>query len=48
MDSIENVVKKYSPHILEISEATLLKSLDLSEVQIAEYELITSTSGKIS
>ena len=42
IDSIENVVKKYSPHILGISEANLLKSHDLSEVQIPEYELITS------
>ena len=44
MDSIENVVKKYSPHIIGISEANLLKNHDISEVQIAEYELITSTT----
>ena len=37
-------LKKYSPHIIGISEANLLKNHDISEVQIAEYELITSTT----
>ena len=44
MESIENVVKKYSPHVIGISEANLLKNHDINEVQIAEYELITSTT----
>ena len=42
VNSIESVVSRYSPHILGISEANLLKNHDLSEVQIEDYELITS------
>ena len=42
MNSIESVVSRYSPQILGISEANLLKKHDLSEVQIEDYELVTS------
>ena len=42
VNSIEGVVSRYGPHILGISEANLFKRHDLSEVQIEDYELITS------
>ena len=42
MYSIENVVDRFSPHILGISEANLLKCHDKDEVQIPNYELFTS------
>ena len=42
MNSIENVINRFTPHILGISEANLLKSHDKSEVQLPNYELITS------
>ena len=42
LNSIESVVSRYTPHILGISEANLLGSHDINEVQIANYELVTS------
>ena len=42
MNSIENVIQRFEPHILGISEANLLKCHDPSEVQLQDYELYTS------
>ena len=44
MNSIENVIGRYSPHIIGISEANLLKSHSLSDVQIPDYELFLSST----
>ena len=44
INSIENLIGRYSPHILGISEANLLKCHSLSEVQIPGYELFLSST----
>ena len=42
INSVESVISKFSPHIIGISEANLLKCHDQREVQIPDYELFTS------
>ena len=44
MNLIENLIRRYSPHILGISEANLLKYHDQSLVQIPGYELYLSST----
>ena len=44
MNLIENLIGRYSPHILGISEANLLKYHDQSLVQIPGYELYLSST----
>ena len=42
MQDIEKVISDYHPHVIGISESNLKKDHDLQDVQIQEYELITS------
>ena len=42
MQDIEKVISDYHPHVLGISESNLKKDHDLQDVQLEEYEIITS------